>query len=149
MYIVNFNQWNNHANSSEMLSIHKAYTYVHGEREGGDDGFYNYRENDKLLFTELEFLNSLLGLGTEQEQGYRTGRQATQVGGIHSLESIPGLHKRLKIRDLDQKAPPLLAPQTSDSKYCSYYGQCRGSTELVFRVLLQNGGFCNGNRLNK
>jgi hypothetical protein len=50
-----------------MLSIHKAYTYVHGEREGGDDGFYNYRENDKLLFTELEFLNSLLGLGTEQE----------------------------------------------------------------------------------
>jgi hypothetical protein len=25
-------------------------------------------------------------------------RQATQAGGIHSLESIPGLHKRLKIR---------------------------------------------------
>jgi hypothetical protein len=27
-------------------------------------------------------------------------RQATQAGGIHSLESIPGLHKRLKIRAL-------------------------------------------------
>jgi hypothetical protein len=25
-------------------------------------------------------------------------RQATQAGGIHSLESILGLHKRLKIR---------------------------------------------------
>ncbi len=25
-------------------------------------------------------------------------RQATKAGGIHSLESIPGLHKRLKIR---------------------------------------------------
>ncbi len=27
-------------------------------------------------------------------------RQATQPGGIHSLESIPGLQKRLKIRAL-------------------------------------------------
>jgi hypothetical protein len=27
-------------------------------------------------------------------------RQATKAGGIHSLESIPGLHKRLKIRAL-------------------------------------------------
>ncbi len=27
-------------------------------------------------------------------------RQATEAGGIHSLESIPGLHKRLKIRGL-------------------------------------------------
>jgi hypothetical protein len=27
-------------------------------------------------------------------------RQATYAGGIHSLESIPGLHKRLKIRAL-------------------------------------------------
>ncbi len=26
--------------------------------------------------------------------------QATQAGGIHTLESIPGLHKRLKIRAL-------------------------------------------------
>jgi hypothetical protein len=27
-------------------------------------------------------------------------RQATKAGGIHSLESIPGLHKRFKIRPL-------------------------------------------------
>ncbi len=41
---------------------------------------------------ELEFLKSLWGLGTEEEEGYRTpARQATQSGGIHSLESIPGV----------------------------------------------------------
>ncbi len=48
----------------------------------------------------LEFLNNLWGLGTEQEQGYRTGPTGTQAGGIDSLESIPGLHKSLKIRAL-------------------------------------------------
>ncbi len=50
---------------------------------------------------ELEFLTSLWGLATEEE--YRVivpARQATEAGGIHSLESIPGLHKRLKIRAL-------------------------------------------------
>ncbi len=31
---------------------------------------------------------------------YRDARQTTWAGGIHSLESIPGLHKRLKIRAL-------------------------------------------------
>jgi hypothetical protein len=45
---------------------------------------------------ELEFLKSLWGLGTEEEEGYRTG----PPGGIHSLESIPGPHTRLKIRAL-------------------------------------------------
>jgi hypothetical protein len=30
-------------------------------------------------------------------------RQATMAGGIHSLESIPGLHKRLKIQGADDK----------------------------------------------
>jgi hypothetical protein len=42
------------------------------------------------MVTELEFLNSLWGLGTEEE--YRVivpARQATWAGGIHSLESIP------------------------------------------------------------
>ncbi len=31
---------------------------------------------------------------------YRAARQAIKAGGIHSLESIPGIHKRLKIRAL-------------------------------------------------
>ncbi len=47
-------------------------------------------------------LNNLWGLGTEEEYGYRTGPPG-YIGwpdGIHSLESIPGLHKRLKIRTL-------------------------------------------------
>ncbi len=48
---------------------------------------------------ELEFLKSLWGLGTEEEWVIVPARQATQAGGIHSLESIPGLHKRLKIPD--------------------------------------------------
>ncbi len=50
--------------------------------------------------TELEFLKSLWGLGTEEEQGFRTGPQATLAGGIHSLESIPGPQKHLKVRAL-------------------------------------------------
>ncbi len=52
-----------------------------------------------LCRAELEFVNNLCGLGAEQEQGYHIQAcQATQAGGIHSLESIPVLHKRLKIR---------------------------------------------------
>ncbi len=31
-------------------------------------------------------------------QGYPTARQATKAGGIDTLESILGLHKRLKIQ---------------------------------------------------
>jgi hypothetical protein len=46
---------------------------------------------------ELEFLNNLWGLGTEyRKRTIVPARQATKAGGIHSLESIPGLHKRLK-----------------------------------------------------
>ncbi len=49
--------------------------------------------------TELEFLNSLWGLGTEQEQGIVPAHQASQAGGIHSLKSIiPS--KSLKMRAL-------------------------------------------------
>jgi hypothetical protein len=40
---------------------------------------------------ELEFLKSLWGLGTEEV--IVPARQATEAGGIHSLESIPGLFK--------------------------------------------------------
>ncbi len=47
----------------------------------------------------LEFLKSVWGLGTKEEQGYRTGPPG-QAGGIHSWESVPGLHKRLKMRAL-------------------------------------------------
>jgi hypothetical protein len=42
----------------------------------------------------LEILNILWGPGTEEDR-------ATEAGGIHSLESIPGLHKCLKIRALE------------------------------------------------
>ncbi len=37
-----------------------------------------------------------MGLGTEEEEGYRT--DPLGYGGIHSLESIPGPHTRLKLR---------------------------------------------------
>jgi hypothetical protein len=50
--------------------------------------------------TELEFLKSLWGLGTEEEEGYRTGPPGYIGCGIHSLESITGPHTRLKIRAL-------------------------------------------------
>ncbi len=54
---------------------------------------------------ELEFLKSLWGLGTEEEWGYRTGPPG-YIGWrssfllIDSMESIPELHKRLKIQAL-------------------------------------------------
>jgi hypothetical protein len=49
--------------------------------------------------SELEFLKSLWGLGTEEAEGYRTGPPG-YIGWRNSLESIPGPHKRLKIRAL-------------------------------------------------
>ncbi len=50
------------------------------------------------MLPELKFLKSLWGLGTEEEEGYRAGPPGYRAGGIHSLESIPGPHTRLKIR---------------------------------------------------
>ena len=49
--------------------------------------------------TELEFLKNLWGARHRVGIGlsYRPAR-ATQAGGIDALESIPGLHKCLKIR---------------------------------------------------
>jgi hypothetical protein len=48
--------------------------------------------------SKLEFLKSLWGLGTEEEEGYRTGPLGYIGWRIHSLESIPGPYTRLKIR---------------------------------------------------
>jgi hypothetical protein len=45
----------------------------------------------------LELLNNLGGLGIEWNKVVVPARQATQPGGIGSLESILGLLKRLKI----------------------------------------------------
>jgi hypothetical protein len=49
----------------------------------------------------LEFLNNtgIWGLGPCRNKVVVPGRQATQPGGIDSLESILGLLKSLKIRD--------------------------------------------------
>ncbi len=44
-----------------------------------------------------EFLNNLLGPGTEQDRVDGPARQATQAGRIDSFELIPRLHKSLKI----------------------------------------------------
>ncbi len=58
---------------------------------------------DMVQYTELEFLNAVLGGQEPSRNGIIVpARQATQAGEIHSLESIPGLHKRLKIRALLQ-----------------------------------------------
>jgi hypothetical protein len=47
---------------------------------------------------ELEFLKSLWGLGTDEEEGYRTGPPG-YIGWRNSFpELIPGPHTRLKIR---------------------------------------------------
>jgi hypothetical protein len=63
----------------------------------------------------MEFLKSLWGLGTEEEQGFRTVPPGYMAGGIHSLESMPGPHKHLKVRALavryENPIPPrCLAP---------------------------------------
>ncbi len=53
----------------------------------------------------LDFLNNLWGLGTEyRNRVIVPARQATKDGGIDSLQSSPGLHKRLKIRAQATKA---------------------------------------------
>jgi hypothetical protein len=48
--------------------------------------------------TALEFLNNIWGLEPSRNRVIVPARQATEAGGIHFLESIPELHKRLKIR---------------------------------------------------
>ncbi len=60
--------------------------------------------------SELEYLKSLRGLGTEEEEGYRTGPPGYMAGAIHSLESIPGPHTRLKIRTLVVFHKPVSMP---------------------------------------
>ncbi len=52
---------------------------------------------EESAHSEPELLNNLWGLGTEQEWGYRTGPPDYIACGTDSSESIPGLHKRLKI----------------------------------------------------
>ena len=48
--------------------------------------------------SDLNFLNSLWGLGNEEDYVIVPARQLHRLAEeIHSLESIPGLHKRLKI----------------------------------------------------
>ncbi len=53
--------------------------YKYSGRERGDPGI--------VLHTELEFLKSLWGLGTEEEEGYRTG----PPGYIGWRNSFPGI----------------------------------------------------------
>ncbi len=50
------------------------------------------------LKAEQEFLKSLWGLGTEEEEGYRTGPPGYIGWRSSFLESILGPHTRLKIR---------------------------------------------------
>jgi hypothetical protein len=75
------------------------------------DGFLKYSITQERISglarrPELEFLKSLWGLGTEEEQGYRTGPPG-YIGWRNSfLESIPGPHKHLKVRALLYKAVP-------------------------------------------
>jgi hypothetical protein len=50
---------------------------------------------------ELEILKNLWGLGIKyRNKVIVPARQARWAGGIHSLDSILGLHERLKIRAL-------------------------------------------------
>ncbi len=54
---------------------------------------------NRCLKTVLEFLNNLRRLRTSRNTVIVPGRQATQAGGIDSLESIPSLFKSFKIRE--------------------------------------------------
>jgi hypothetical protein len=64
-------------------------------------GVYLPSQLERILMYRAGFFKQSMGaIGTEQEYGYRVivpARQATKAGGIHSLESVPGLHKCLKI----------------------------------------------------
>ncbi len=54
-------------------------------------------KRSQIRSTELEFLKRLWGLGTEEEEGYRTGPPGYISWRNSSLESIPGPHTRLKV----------------------------------------------------
>ncbi len=54
----------------------------------------------------LQFLNNLLGLGTERNRVFVLARQATQTVGFDSLKSIHGLLKSVKIWALGLNLPP-------------------------------------------
>jgi hypothetical protein len=68
---------------------------------------YRQRYNQQTIkvkytkHTEQEFLNNIWGLELSRNRVIVPARQAKLAGGIHSLESIPGLYKRLKIRAQD------------------------------------------------
>ncbi len=54
-------------------------------------------------------------------------RQATQAGGIHSLESIPGLHKRLKIRAKETTK----TVATSTVQYSTIFSQDNEDIQII------------------
>ncbi len=69
----------------------------------------------------LEFLNNLWGLGTSRNRVVVPARQATQLGGIGSLESILWLLKSLKIRALT--IPFQDAVPDGLGRSCNYFSQ--------------------------
>ncbi len=59
------------------------------------------KKDTRLVHAVLEFLNNLCGLyEPSRHRVVVPARQATQPGGIGSLESILGLLNSLKVRDL-------------------------------------------------
>jgi hypothetical protein len=56
------------------------------------------REEREVVTGAGIFKQSMGARNQDKNRVIVPARQATLAGGIHSLESIPGLHKRLKIR---------------------------------------------------
>jgi hypothetical protein len=72
---------------------------------------FNFRQDSKddiptwLCFNNVSKFENFFragifkqSMGQEGKEFIVPARKATQAGGIHSLESIPGLHKRIKMR---------------------------------------------------
>jgi hypothetical protein len=91
--------------------------------------FYN-----NLAKTVQEFLNNLCGLGTELEQGCRTGPPG-------SFKSILGLLKSLKIRALSSNWAVVLARQAILILYIGWRNRFLGSLK-VLKLRSQSSSFC-------
>jgi hypothetical protein len=79
---------------------------------------YNHSNNSACFLATssrrvVEFLNNIGGEEPSRNRVVVPACQATQVGAIGSLQSILGLHKRLKIRDQESATIIVIIPPAS------------------------------------
>ncbi len=86
----------------KLTFVHYAYVQYSNNRALCDIAERAVKKGERIYRTVLEFLNNLCGgYAPSRNRVVVPARQATQPGGIGSLESILGLLQSLKIRAQD------------------------------------------------